>query len=219
MKVDFSALSHENCKKYLDMTKYLSEKHLKRSDYDRVCEDIFLMITDAQTRGENAEALFPDGMQAFCDDVAANCAKERWYITLLNILFWTLAVLSAVTFIETLFIKIWANEGEWISGVNARMELSGLMTAFIAAIAGMVISILSSKFVFKKFIFDKKPGFYFYALLVIAVAVAVAIVLRITVNGVFVTFNWVALAVGALGAAVIIFLVRYLLNRPASKNK
>lgn len=219
MKADFSILSHENCALYLDMAKYLSEKHLKRSDYDRVCEDIFLMISDAQERGESAESLFPDGMQEFCDEVAANCAKEKWYMTLLNTLFWAVAVFSAVIFVEVLFVKIWADDGEWVSGVNLRIELSGLLEAFLAAIVGIVASILSSKFVFKKFIYDKKLGYYFYVALTVAVAIAIAAVFEVTIKGVFLTFNWVALAVGSLGAAAAMGVIRFVIIRFSRKKQ
>lgn len=219
MKIDFSNLTYENCALYLKMEKYLSEKRLRKSDYNRVCEDIFLMISDAQARGETMESLFPNGMQEFCDEVAANCRKETWYVTLLNTLFWAFAVLCAVTLVEALFIKIWANDGEWVSGINLRIELDGLLEGILAAIMGMVISILSSKFTFKKFIFDKKPGYYFYVLLTVAVTIGIAAVLELTIKNELVTFNWVALVTSSGGVAIILWLTKFLVERFALNSK
>ena len=219
MKIDFSALTYNNCALYLKMEQYLSEKHLSKSDYNRVCEDIFLMISDAQARGETVDSLFPNGMQEFCDEVAANCHKEAWYVTLLSTLFWAFVVLCAVMLVEVLFVKIWADDGEWVSGVNVHIELSGLLEGLLAAIMGMVISILSSKFAFKKFIFNKKPGYYFYACLTVAVTILIAVVLNLTIKNELITFNWVAVAAGSGGAAILLWLAKFLIDRFAVKNK
>lgn len=219
MKIDFSALTYENCALYLKMTKYLSEKHLRKSDYNRVCEDIFLMISDAQARGETTDSLFPNGMQEFCDEVAASCPKEAWFVALLDMLFWAFAVLCAVIIVEVLFIKAWADDGEWVAGMILRIELSGLLEGILAAIMGMVISILSSKFAFKKFIFNKKPGYYFYVLLTVAVTIVIAVVLGSTVKNEQITFNWVAVAASSGGAAILLRAAKFLTERLSTKSK
>lgn len=213
MNDDISKLSSENCSLYYKMTKYLSEKRLKKSEYLRVCEDIVLMLSDAQSRGETAENLFPDGYENFLDAVAENCAKEKWYTTFLGVLFCALAVFSAVVLVEVLFTKLWANEGEWVSGVNIRINLGGFLSSFLAGGVGVAVSILSSKFAFKKFIYDNKLGFYFYAILIIAVAIGIAVLLDVLIKDTLITFNWVALACPVAGAAVIIKLLQYFISK------
>lgn len=206
-------LNYENCAIYFKMTNYLSEKHVKKSEYFRVRNDIIVMLYDAQERGENAEALFSEGYEKFLDDVAENCDKEKWYETLLYALFWLAGVFSIAMFLKVLLTNFLAGDGEWLSGVNINVGISGFISMLIAIFTGIIVCALSSKFTFKKFIFNKKLGFLFYAILIIAVAIGLIVVVCLTVDGKFISFNWVAVACGSLGGAIILRIVLFLIAK------
>lgn len=199
MKTDISKLSYENSALYIKMTSYLTEKRLSRTDYNRVCEDIFVMLSDAQERGESAESIFPEGYKKFLDEVASNCCKEKWYISLINVVFWALCILAAVILVDTLFTHLWPDEGEYISGVTACLELSGFIGAIIAAIVGASVSIFHHIFAF-----NKKRYYYIAVIATVAVAIAVATITDLIITSTLITFNWVAFACACTGAAVLV---------------
>lgn len=223
MKVDTKTLNAGNCSLYLKMTAYLSGKNLKKSEYNRVCEDIYLMLVGAQERGESPESLFPEGYQKFLDDVADNCEKENKLVVFFNGLFAALAIIAAVICVEAIFAAVWADEGEWVRGVTMRVGVDAFIGAFIAAGVGVGCSVLNNKFTFRKFIYKKKLGYYFYLLLLLVAAIGTEIVLcavlRFTDRIEFLTVNWVAIAAPCAAAAIAIKVGQILFSKFAGAKK
>lgn len=64
---------------------YLVANGINRFELKRIRADIVSMISEAETRGDSAESIFPNGGQDFCDEVLKNAVKKRWYEYVLSI--------------------------------------------------------------------------------------------------------------------------------------
>lgn len=207
-------LNNSYCSLYMKMKMYLAEKRLTRREFSRVCEDIFVMLYDAQQRGESADALFPDGPQAFCNDVAANCEREKWYEIALSILFWAVAVLTAVVLVNVLFTHFWPDEGEYINGVTARIKTAGIAGSVISSVVGAGVS-----FLYNKMSMLAKWKYFLGIAVLIAACIGASELIGFIVKASFATFNWVVLVccTGAVTVAVsgLSHLISYLRSRKA----
>lgn len=205
-------LSETSANLYYKMTAYLSEKRLVRREYNRICDDILLMLTDAEARGENAEQLFPEGIKKFCDDVAANSDKEKWYQTALGILEWTSAMFALLLLINVFFVRVWADEGEWISGVNMRLGLDGLLSNIIITVGGGAIGYIVNRYTVEK---SRKAIAVIIGL--IAVIIVAAILLDRFMNRIFVELNWVVAVCVSVAVAASICAVQRVISSLQAK--
>lgn len=208
MKPDIRKLTIENHALYAKMSNYLFEKRLARTDYNRVLEDIYNMLIGAQERGEAAESLFPDGYKKFLDDVAANCSKQKWYESLLSVVFWALCIMVVIVLFKTFYVHIWPENGEQITGVNAYIKLSGLLAAMLASAIGSLAAILHHIFSF-----GKQRYYYISVAVLVVVAIALALGVNAIIKTYYITFNWVALACACAGAAALIRLALYAISK------
>lgn len=211
MKNDVSKLSYEGCAAYLKITSYLNEKRLNRSEYKRVCEDIYLMISEAESRGEKVDDLFPEGFQKFCDDVAANCTREKWYLTLLGALACALLILAAVTLVNVIAVCLAADEGETVNGVTITVTVGDFVASLVASAIGVAVNVLSARFAFK----HKYVNVLGIVCIVIG-AIAANLILDAIINAAYITFNWVALACAPAGAAALLYAAKYFLAKKLS---